>query len=98
MIDKALIEYVKVAHGLFNSALMLAILYQGWSGLTIRRRRKTGVAPEFVIIKRHRKTGPLLAYWGYWDFWPGRHSSISIEGIYLSTPYISSWAHSSRSV
>jgi hypothetical protein len=71
MVDRVLIEYLKVAHGLFNSAVMLTFLYQGWLGITIRRRRKAGAALEFPVIKKHRKLGPFLALLGTLGFLAG---------------------------
>ncbi len=59
MIDKEIIGYLKLIHGLFNASVFGAFLYQGSLGLKIRAGRRQG-HPEFPIIKRHRSFGPLL--------------------------------------
>ncbi len=63
MIDKQIIEYMAIAHGFFNTVIALAILYQGWCGLRIRRTRIAG-APDFALIRTHRKLGPFLVLFG----------------------------------
>lgn len=57
------VDISETAHGIFNSLLALAFLYQAWMGLTIRGGRKKG-APRFVAIKRHRRFGPFLVALG----------------------------------
>jgi hypothetical protein len=53
-------EYFKLAHGTFNSLVMLLFIRQGWLGLQIRKNRLSGT-PLVPAIKRHRRTGPIAA-------------------------------------
>ena len=62
MIDKQIIAYLKLIHGAFNALVMLLLIYQGWFGLRIRNIRRAGKPPDFRMIKRHRKNGPLFHY------------------------------------
>jgi len=61
MIEKELVAYLKLVHGLFNSLVFLLFCYQGWMGWRIRRSRQAGGPPSFAVVKRHRKTGPVFA-------------------------------------
>jgi len=61
MLDKQTIAYLKFLHGLYNTAVMVLFVYQGFLGLRIRRERKAGIR-SFHIIKRHRKLGPVLTF------------------------------------
>jgi hypothetical protein len=67
MIEKQIIEYLRLLHGSFNTALWLVLLYHGWTGLKIRTNRLKG-APDFSVIKGHRKRGPFLALMGIAGF------------------------------
>jgi len=61
MIDKQLIAYLKLLHGLYNSIVFIMILYQGFLGLRIRREKRSGrIYPH--DIKKHRKLGPILTF------------------------------------
>jgi hypothetical protein len=59
MIDKQVIAYLKLLHGLYNSIVFIMIFYQGLLGFKIRRERKAGKI-SFSIIKKHRRLGPIL--------------------------------------
>jgi hypothetical protein len=61
LIDRQLLASLRLAHGVFNLAVLLALCYQGWIGLKIRHARKAGAALPFGAIRRHRKSGPVLA-------------------------------------
>ena len=71
MVDKESFEYLKYVHGLFNIIVVLMFFYQGWMGLRIRNGRKSGNAPDFVLIKKHRKLGPILFVLGVAGFLAG---------------------------
>ncbi|MBA4419193.1 MAG: hypothetical protein C0392_14990 [Syntrophus sp. (in: bacteria)] len=71
MVDKDFLEYLKLAHGSFNIAILLMFFYQGWMGLLIRKRRKGGNPPYFGLIKKHRKLGPILVLLGVAGFLAG---------------------------
>ena len=64
MIAREWIDLLRILHGAFNTLVALALLYQGWLGLKIRKARRTGSAKEFGVIKRHRGNGPVLALLG----------------------------------
>ena len=59
MLDKQVIAYLKLLHGLYNSIVFIMIFYQGLLGLKIRRGRKSGKM-SFSIIKKHTRLGPIL--------------------------------------
>lgn len=63
MIDRTTIADLKLLHGSYNFLVMLLFLYQGWVGLRIRKSRRAG-KQDFNLTKRHRKTGPFLAFLG----------------------------------
>lgn len=71
MLSRDFIPDLRIAHGSFNMIVMFLFLYQGWLGLTIRSRRKSGGSPIFKIIKRHRKSGPILVLLGVIGFFAG---------------------------
>ena len=71
MIDKQLIAYFRLVHGSYNTLMMVLFIYQGLLGLKIRKQRKAGNQMPFKIIKRHRKTGPILALMGVIGFFAG---------------------------
>jgi len=64
---KELILYLKLLHGSFNSLVILLFVYQGILGLRIRRSENKPVH----IIRRHRKTGPVIAVLGALGFIAG---------------------------
>ena len=53
------IDISKVAHGSFNTLLVLVFLYQARLGFTIRKRSENG-EHRFITIRRHRRLGPFL--------------------------------------
>ena len=64
MIAREWIDLIRVLHGAYNALVALALLYQGWLGLKIRKARRTGSAKDFGVIRRHRGNGPVLALLG----------------------------------
>lgn len=68
--DKQVIAYLRLVHGSFNIIVVLLFIYQGILGLKIRKNRKAGT-PLFNTIKRHRKSGPLIALMGGIGFLAG---------------------------
>jgi hypothetical protein len=63
-IGREWIDLLRILHGAYNAGVALALLYQGWLGLRIRRVRIAGAAREFRIIKLHRRNGPVLLLLG----------------------------------
>jgi hypothetical protein len=54
-------DYLKLAHSLFNLVIMLFFIQQGWRGLKIRKLRVAGLPPDGSVIRGHRTNGPRLA-------------------------------------
>lgn len=70
MIDKQLINYLRLLHGSFNITIMFLFIYQGSLGLRIRKGR-ISLNQDFRPIKRHRRLGPILALLGVLGFFAG---------------------------
>jgi hypothetical protein len=64
MIPREWLDFLRIGHGAFNATVALALAYQGWLGLKIRRERTAGGARDFAIVKKHRSRGPLLVTLG----------------------------------
>jgi hypothetical protein len=80
--SKELILYLKLLHGGFNSLVILLFVYQGILGLRIRRSAKKPVH----IIRRHRKTGPIIAVLGALGFIAGMTVVFIDTGRILKYP------------
>lgn len=88
MISREIIPYLKLIHASFNTTVLLFFIYQGLSGLKIRKKRKVG-APDFNIIKRHRKLGPVLAVMGGAGFFAGLTITyIDIGRLLIYMPHL----------
>jgi hypothetical protein len=81
-----LIPYLKYLHGLFNGFVAILFIYQGLIGLTIRRDRIAGRSPTVSTIKRHRKTGPIIAIMGIAGFFAGATIVYLDEGRIFEHP------------
>jgi hypothetical protein len=73
--SRELILYLKLLHAGFNSLVIMLFVYQGILGLRIRRSEKKTIH----IIRKHRKTGPVIAVLGALGFIAG------ITVIFLDT-------------
>lgn len=71
MVNVEIIPYLKLTHGLYNTIVLSLLIYQGWLGLRIRKKRKAGEHQDFDIIKRHRRNGPIFAIMGCVGFLAG---------------------------
>lgn len=71
LIDKEIISWLRLGHGLYNSIVILLFLRQGWLGLAIRRARKAKAPLPLKAIKKHRKSGPVLTVLGVLGFFIG---------------------------
>lgn len=69
--NNTLIPYLKYVHGLYNTFVILLLIYHGWLGLKIRKERISGKPPTVNIIKKHRKIGPILSFVGIAGFLAG---------------------------
>lgn len=86
MIEKELLAYLKYAHGLYNTTVMLLFFHQGWVGMTIRRQRLGEGDVSLTSRKRHRRTGPVLALMGVLGFIAGLTLVMVDEGNLLKYP------------
>jgi len=80
------VPYLKYAHGLFNSMVIILFLYQGWLGLKIRNGRISGNPQEVKVVIRHRKVGPALAMIGIFGFISGIGTAYLSEGEIFEYP------------
>jgi hypothetical protein len=71
MVDKQVIPYLRIAHGTFNTLVMLLFIYQGFLGLKIRKMRLLKQPPPLSTVKKHREMGPVLTFLGVAGFGVG---------------------------
>ena len=86
LVDRHLLSSLRLVHGSYNSLVMLLFFYHGWLGITIRRARKSKAHLPFAVIKRHRKTGPVLAIMGGVGFLIGLTLALLDSGNILEFP------------
>lgn len=58
---RQIISDLRYIHAAYNMAMLLIFFYHGSVGLRIRRARLGGAPANFVLIKRHRRLGPVIA-------------------------------------
>jgi cytochrome bd-type quinol oxidase subunit 2 len=80
--SKELIEYLKLFHGAFNTAVLLLVVYQGALGLRIR----TSSGLPLNTIRRHRKTGPVAVVLGTAGFIAGMTIAFLDNGRIFKYP------------
>ena len=86
LIDRQILYDLRLAHGIFNLCVMLLFFYQSWLGLKIRRPRRAEALPPIPVIKRHRKTGPVLVILGAAGFLAGLALVLLDTGNILEYP------------
>ncbi len=86
LIDKELLASLRLSHGAYNLFMVFLFLRQGFSGLRIRRARKAHAPLPFSAIKRHRKSGPVLAGMGMFGFLFGLALILLDTGNVLEYP------------
>jgi hypothetical protein len=86
LIERELLDSLRLVHGAYNSIVTLFILYQGWMGFRIRRDRSAKAPLPFSMIKRHRKAGPILAIMGGFGFMAGLTLVLLDSGNILEYP------------
>lgn len=82
-INKELIPWLRLGHGLYNSLVILAFFYQARLGVVIRRARKANAPLPLTAIRRHRKMGPILATMGVIGFFIGLTVVTLGDRLYL---------------
>lgn len=65
--SKELISYLRLLHGAYNLVVISLFVYQGILGFRIRNSEEKPIH----IIRRHRKTGPVIAILGILGFIAG---------------------------
>lgn len=70
MLNRDLIPYLRLLHGVFNTFIAVLFFYQARLGWKIRKGRKSG-ALALREMKRHRKLGPFLVILGISGFLVG---------------------------
>lgn len=85
MVDKQVLEYLKLGHGAFNAMVFFFILYQGLLGYRIRKARLAQMNAA-DIRKRHRRNGPVLVVLGIAGFFAGLFLVYVDHGHILKYP------------
>lgn len=86
LVSGELLSGLRLFHGLYNTVVIALFLYHGWTGVSIRRARKSGKPLPFAVIRRHRKLGPILAGMGVLGFFIGFSTVILHTGNVLEYP------------
>jgi Protein of unknown function (DUF4079) len=86
LIDRQLLSALRLVHAGYNSLVAAAFFYHGWLGMTIRRARMAHAPLPFPVIKRHRKTGPIIAALGCIGFLIGCTLVLLDKGNILEYP------------
>jgi hypothetical protein len=86
LIDRQLLENLRIVHGVFNTIVMMLFLYQAKLGFRIRRERRAGTPQTLPVVKRHRKAGPVLAILGVLGFCAGLTLVLLDTGNILEYP------------
>jgi hypothetical protein len=86
MISSEWLNNLRIAHGSYNAIIFVCLLYQGWLGITIRRRRKAGVE-RVSFVRRHRANGPVLAVLGVLGYLGGASLIWIDRGRFFVFPY-----------
>ncbi len=87
LIDRQLLSSLRFVHGGYNTIVALLFFYHASLGVRIRRARRGGGPLPFMLIKRHRKGGPLLAALGIAGFFIGFTLVMLDSGNVLQFPY-----------
>ena len=86
LVGRQILSPLRLVHGGYNSLVMLLFFYHGWLGVTIRHARKSKTSLPLGAIKRHRKTGPVLAILGGLGFLIGFTLTLLDTGNILEFP------------
>ena len=60
MLDRHIIANLRPVHGTYNLVILMLFWYQAFLGFRMRKARRAGGSNPRAV-KRHRKTGPVLA-------------------------------------
>jgi Protein of unknown function (DUF4079) len=86
LIDKQLLAELRPVHGVYNAIVMLLFLYQGKHGFSIRRDRRARAPLPVLVVKRHRRMGPVLVIMGGLGFLDGLTLVLLDTGKVLQFP------------
>ncbi len=79
-------DVLRIAHGSYNGIVYLGLLYQGWLGYMIRKRRKAG-GDRIPYVLRHRTNGPVLVVLGILGYLAGTTLAWIDRGRIFLFPY-----------
>ena len=71
MVPREWLDLLRIGHGAYNAIVALALVYQGWLGLRIRRERKAAGARDLDVVRKHRSRGPVLVLLGILGYGAG---------------------------
>lgn len=89
LIDREIIPWLKLTHGLYNTTVIILFFYQARLGITIRSRRKANAPLPTGEVKRHRKMGPVLTVLGIIGFFAG----LTVVTLDEQSRYLEYWHH-----
>lgn len=83
---RQLIGYLRLIHGALNLGAAIFFIYQGLTGIRIRRERAAGAMIPSQV-KKHRTTGPVLVILGFLGFISGITIVLMHFGILVKYPF-----------
>ncbi len=86
LIDRELLDYLRLVHGFFNFSVMLMFFYTASLGWRVRRARLARTPPPARLVRRHRRLGPVLALLGAAGYCAGLTLVLLDTGNILKYP------------
>ncbi len=86
LIDRHLLSSLRLVHASYNTLVAALFFYHGWLGTKIRHARKAKGPLPFPVIRRHRKSGPVLVILGIGGFCIGFTLVLLDTGNVLEYP------------
>lgn len=71
IVEKQVLPWLRLAHGLYNTAVIILVFYQARLGFVVRKARKANAPLPLAAVKRHRRLGPVLVWLGLAGFFAG---------------------------
>lgn len=86
LVDKDMLPWLRLIHGVFNFTMAALFFYTATLGLKIRRTGKSKGEKPVAAIRRHRRIGPMLAFFGVLGFGSGIFLIMIDKGDVLKYP------------